>query len=416
MTFLRSLARRSVENPNVPLSSHALSEWLNGPRSDAGVAVTEQRVLGLPAYYRGLALTAGTIGALPLHRYEVGTRKRATSTNVLDKPNPRQTEIEFRITLMLHAVAWGNGFAFKVLDQLGRVREVWPIHPSNCRVEDVPIDDRYPDGKRFWIRRNGIEKPYSSRFVFHLPYMSMDGMVGIRPLQVFRQSLGLAIAGDDSAARTFKNGSRPSGILTTDKELDDEGVAAGRLKQRWKELLGGVENTGEIGVLDNGATFTPVSIPPIDAQLLESRQWTISEIARMTGSTPELLGDRNGSSMWGTGQEQIILAWLKFTLGTWITSLEQRYKAELLPAGEYCKHSLEGLLRGDSAARAAFYHSGITDGWLVRNEVREYEDLDPIDGLDDPIVPSNMTVISIDQNGQIIPLSSAGTTAAGTSA
>ena len=221
---------------------------------------------------------------------------------------------------------------------------------------------------------------------------------------MFRQSLGISIAGDDSAATFFANGSQLSGIITTPGAIDD--TVAGRLKARWKALTAGVDKAGDVAVLDSGATFTPVSIPPVDAQLLESRQWSVSEVARMVGTPPHLIGDITNSTSWGTGIEQQVLGWVKFTLQTWITGHEQRFEADLLPDSVYCRHSLEGLLRGDSSARAAFYHSAITDGWLTRNEVRDLEDREPADGLDDFIAPSNMTLFTV--GGDVVPLSAAG--------
>jgi HK97 family phage portal protein len=411
VTLLGGLFRRSFEDPSMPLSDHSLAEWLTGARSDAGVAVTEKRVLGLPAYYRALVVTAGTVAGLPLHQHE-RAGGRVQTPWVMDAPNPRQTPIEYKMTTLLHGLAWGNGISRKVRDGSGIVREVWPIHPSAVQIHQEEPTAEDPAGKVFEIRlKSGEQIRRRSWDILHTPFVSFDGLSGVRPLELFRQSLGLAIAGDDSTAKFMANGSRLSGILSSDKNLDQP--AADRLKARWKQLTGGVQNAGEIAVLDNGATFTPVSIPPADAQLLQSRQWMVTEIARMVGTPPHLIGDVSGSTSWGTGIEQQVLGWVKFTLQMWITSMEQRWAAELLPPSRYVKHSLEGLLRGDSAARAAFYHQAITDGWMTRNEVRQLEDRDPgPDSLDEYLAPSNMTLISVD--GQIVPLSSDGVAAAGT--
>lgn len=405
MTLLGGLTR-SVEDPTRPLTDASLAEWLVGPKSDSGVAVNEQRVMGLPAYFRAVSLTAGTLAGLPCKAYRDGTRTRIARPTVLDKkPNPRQTSVEYKTTEFFHAVAWGNAFSRKVRDGSGLVREVWPIHPSSVRVELVAPTAADPAGKLFLVRSlTGAEERLTSRDVMHLPMVSSDGSVGIRPLEVFRQSLGIAIAGDDSTAKFINNGSRLSGILTTDQRMED--TIATRLKRRWKEATSGVANTGEIAVLGSGAKFQPISIPPADAQMLEGRQWSVSEIARMVGTPPHMIGDVSNSTSWGTGIEQQVLGWVKFTLQLFITSCEQRWTDELLMPGEYYEHSLEGLLRGDSAARAAFHHSAIIDGWRTRNEVRELENLEPADGLDEFIVPSNMTLISVD--GQLVPLSSAG--------
>jgi len=383
------------------LTDVGLLGWLGGARSDAGVAVTEQRVLGLPAYFRALAITAGTLATLPLHMYREGDRDKVAKPPVLVKPNPRQTEVEWRVTRLLHALAWGNSFGRKVRDGSGQVREVWPVHPSRCRVEEVEPTAAAPDGKLFLLQTKHGQVRRTSHDILHLPYMSMTGVEGIRPLEIFRQSLGIAIAGDDSAAHFYGNGSQLAGILSTDKKLEEGSATA--LKKRWRDLTAGVDHAGDIAVLDNGAKYAPIAIPPKDAELLGSRQWSVGELARMVGTPPHLIGDVERSTSWGAGIEQQVLGWVKFTLQLWITSDEQRIAAELAPPRHYLRHSLEGLLRGDSKARASFYHQAIIDGWLNRNEVRELEDRTPVDGLDDYLVPSNMT-LSLD--GQLIPLAS----------
>lgn len=398
MTLIGHLAKRgSLESTNTPLTDTTLLNWMSGPKSDAGVAVTEQRVLGLPAYYRALTVTAGALAALPVKTYKVGTRERIARRTVLDDPNPRQTSIEWRTTTFLHLFAWGNAFSRKVRDGSGLVRQVWPIHPGAVRVEIIDPTSENPAGKLFLVTRgNGTEERLTPLEVMHLPYMSMDGVEGVRPMVAFRQSLGLAIAGDDSAAHFFRNGSRPSGILTTSASLND--VSAGRLKSRWREMTQGVGNTGEIGVLDNGATFTPVSIPPDDAQLLESRKFAVSEVARIIGTPPHLIGDVSGSTSWGTGIEQQVLGWVKFTLQTPISSSEARWSKELLASTEYAEHSLEGLLRGDSKARAEFYRvmSGISA--MSPAQIRGLENWETVDGLDFYTVPKNMTVVNAGDN------------------
>lgn len=416
MSVLGALARRSLENPSVPLSSASLAEWIGGPRATSGVSVTEERTYGLPAYYRGIALTASTLAGLPLKVYRQGTRERVAQRTVLDSPNPRQTPFEFWFTEYANALGWGNAFGRKIRDGADVVREVWPIHPARVRVEDVEPSEADPAGKLFLVLdKAGHEQRLTSWDVFHLPYLSPTGVAGVRPLELFRQSLGTAIAADESAGRFYGQGSMIGGILSTDAELSDTQASA--LKARWKDKMSGLSNAHDIAVLDKGAKFLPVSIPPADAQLLESRRWSVTEIARMIGTPPHLIGDVEKSTSWGTGIEEQVLGWVKFTLNGWIILAAQRTTRELLPGGWssgswFAEHSLEGLLRGDSKARAMFYHQGITDGWLRRSEVRDKENLEPAPdeaGLDDFIVPSNMTLISVD--GQMVPLSSDGTAA-----
>ena len=400
MTLIGHLAKRgSVESTSTPLTAVELLNWMAGPKTDAGVSVSEQRVLGLPAYYRALAVTAGALGALPVKTYKMGTRERVARRTVLDDPNPRQTSIEWRTTTFLHVFAWGNAFSRKVRDGSGLIRQVWPLHPSCVRVELEDPTPSNPAGKVFLVtRRDGTEERLTPFEVMHLPYMSMDGVEGVRPMVAFRQSLGTAIAGDTAAARFFGNGSRLSGILKTSASLEES--SATRLKARWRELTAGAQHTGDVAVLDNGADFTPVSIPPIDAQLLESRKFAVSEIARIIGTPPHLIGDTDKSSNWGTGQEQIVLGWVKFTLQNPISMAEARWSKELLASTEYAEHSLEGLLRGDSKARAEFYRvmSNITA--MSPAQIRDLENWEAVEGLDFYTVPKNMAVV---QPGEPMP-------------
>lgn len=406
MTVFGGLLARSSLEGTKPLTDVSLAEWLGGATSKAGVAVTEQRVMGLPAYFRAVALTAGTLASMPIHLYQAGTRTRFTPRTVLDKPNPRQTQVEWRTTCYAHGITWGNSFNRKLRDGSGLVRQVWPLHPSRVRVVDVDPTDADPAGKLFLVRdRQGIEQRYTSQDILHIPYLSTDGLSGVRPLEAFRHALGITIAADDSASSLFKNGSRIQGILSNDKPM--EKTSADRLRARWQAMVAGPDNAGEIAILDSGTKFTPIALPPGDAQLLESRQWSVTEVARMVGVPPHLIGDVERSTSWGSGIEEQTLGWVKFSLQLWILLHEQRYDLELIPDRAYSKHSLAGLLRGDAAARAGLYHSGITDGWLTRNEVRDLEDREAADGLDEFIVPSNMTLISVD--GEIVPLSAAGT-------
>lgn len=404
MTVAR-LLRSSIQDPQVPISSASLAEWLSGGKSKAGAMVSDRRVVGLPAYYRAIAIRSGVEAALPLKVYRRGTRERVVQRTVLDSPNPRQKPFGFWQTMRFNGIAHGNAYARKVRNGADQVVQVWPISPRAVRVEEVDPTSANPEGKVFLITRKGGEERLTSWDVFHVPFMSPDGLVGLSALQAFRESLGTAIAAEDSAAAIYANGNRLSGILQVKGVLRDDG--AQRLRSRWRELHSGPHATGDVGILDNGAEFKPISIPPADAQLLESRRWSVGEIARMVGVMPHMIGDTERSTSWGTGIEQQFIGWVQTIVGPELTNLEQLVTADLLPGGWdggswYAEYSLEGLLRGDSAARSAFYGQAIQWGWMSRNEVRALENREPVEGLDEMLTPSNMTLISVD--GTLQPL------------
>lgn len=416
MGLLAELARRSsLENPNLPLSSTALAEWVGGGKSKAGTLVSERRVLGLPAYYRALAIRASVEAALPLKVYRQGTRERVRVRTVLDKPNPAQYPFAFWQTMRMNGIAGGNAYAFKDRNGADVITGLRPIPWQRVRTEPVDTTDMFPDGKLFLVRdRHGAEMRFSSWNILHIPFMSPDGTAGVSAFQAFRDSLGTAVAADDAAAALFANGNRLSGVLSVKESLDDEGVAARRLKKRWRELHSGPDAAGDIAVLDNGAEFKPVMIPPQDAQLLQSRQWSVGEIARMVGVMPHMIGDTERSTSWGTGIEQQFIGWVQTIVGPELVNIEQIVTGDVLPGDMwFAEYELGGLLRGDSAARQAFYAAAIQWGWMTRNEVRTRENLEPLEGLDEPLTPSNMTLISID--GQAVPLTGGGSDAASTS-
>lgn len=386
---------RSIESPQVPLTADSLAEWLGGGGSStAGVAVNEQRAYGLTAYLRAITLIAGTNAALPLKPYKNGTRERVTRKTVLDNPNPAQTPFEFWQTMYAHALGWGTGYGRKVRDGADIVQQCWPIHPSKVRPEPVDTSSSNPEGLLFLVSdRRGQEHRWTSREVMRLPYLSIDGVTGLSPLQAARTSLGVAVAAENTAARFYKDGTRLSGVLQSKKNLTED--QAKRLKSQWRSKTAGVENAGEVAVLDNETEFKQTVVNPADAQLLESRKFSVTEIARLFGIPPHMLGDVSGSTSWGTGIEAQTTGFVVFTDRPWLTMVEQRVTRELLPGGwsagtEYAEYSLEGLLRGDSKTRAEFYRVLINAGIISPNEARVLENLSPVDGLDVYMVPKNM--------------------------
>lgn len=391
----------------MPLSSATLADWI-APKTLAGVSVSEKRSYGLTAYYRGIALLSSTMAGLPLHVYRNGTKARVRQRTVLDSPNPMQTPFEFWQTQYANACGWGNAYATKVRDANYVVREVWPVHPSKVEVEQVRPSSTNPAGKVFHVDGEGA---FTAEEIFHLPYLSPHGYRGVAPLHLARQVLGVAIAAEETAARFYGSGAMLSGLLRTDQKLTREQADA--LQERWRSRMGGQDNAGKVAVLDAGANFQSLTIPPADAELLVSRKFGVTEIARLLGIPPHLLGDVEKTSSWGTGVEQQFLGFIQTTLQGWLTLVEQRVTRELLPGGWssgswYAEYSIEGLLRGDSAARSAFYKTMREIGVYSVNDVRARENLEPVDAVigDSLMLPSNFTLLEPD--GTMVPLAAAG--------
>lgn len=416
MTVLRALARGSVEAPTTPLTSETLVEWIGGGPVRSGAKVTEERVLGLPTYWTGVRLVASSLAQVPIHVFARGTRQRLDESiyaPTLEQPNESQTSFEFWQTMHIAGQNWGNEYAFKAYDSRGRVVELWFIHPSRVTPAFDP-DPSNPTRKRFLVELdNGQYEWFTPRDIFHLPYMAVDGRSGVRPLHILRETLGIAIAGDESAADFYGNGAQISGVLESKQSLTNKQADA--LKARWQSKVAGPTNRSKIAVLDADTHFVAVGMKPSDAQLLESRKWAVSDLARVIGLPPHLVGDVEKSTSWGTGIEQQNIGVVVYLFSGWMVALQQRVTLDLVVGGRrmgrtpptaYAEASLQAFMRGDAKTRSAFYQRGIADGWLSRNEVRDLENLEPQEGLDEFLVPSNLTLISVD--GELVPLSSKG--------
>lgn len=404
MTVLGALMRGSIQNPNTPLNGGNLAAWFGGNRTSSGVTVTEERVLGIAAWYRAVAILSGTLAALPMHVFRRGTRTRHNGVDVLYYPNDRDTQFEFWVQVFAHAVSWGTGYIRAIRNRGGVIVEMWPVHPSLVTVEKAPITARNGTGKQYRVRRDdGTDEILTPYELIALPYLSIDGRAGVNPLQVFRETLGIGIAAEDTSASFYANGARLQGVLQTDQKLGKDTVDD--IQGRWESRTAGSANAGRTVVLDYGLKFNALAIPPADAELLVSRKFTVTEISRITGLPPHLLGDLEKSTSWGSGIEQQMIGLVQFTFLPWIKMAEQRITTSILPGGRlgnyYAELNVSALLRGDAAARAAFYKAAITDGWMSRNEVRSKENMERgPDSLDDFIVPSNLSIITID--GELI--------------
>ncbi|MFF9129127.1 phage portal protein [Streptomyces sp. NPDC014806] len=380
MSLFGLFERRSpLENPAVPLTDASLLDWMGGPHVEAGVQVSERSALHMPAVWRSVAVIAGVSSALPLHTFKTGTRDRTTSA-LLDDPHPELTPLELWRLAYVHRVLWGNAYVQKLRAPSGQIKELWPVTPDRVQVDRERPSEANPSGKYFWVTDDwGEVHRLTPREILHIPGLGYDGLTGCSPVRAAAQGIGLAQAAELGAAKLFGRGNMVAGVLQTEQRLTKEQADA--LKARWQSKVGGIENAHEVAVLDSGASFQPVTMPLKDAQFLESREFQIAEVARMFGVPLFLLMETAKSTSWGTGLEQQAQGWVTFDLApTWLAPTEQRITKELLPKGEYAHYALQGLLRGDSSARATFYRAMRDTGVMSANDIRSLEELPPIPG------------------------------------
>lgn len=380
--------RNSVENPATPLTSATILDWLGGPPNASGVTVNEKTALGMPAVWRAVNLIAGTAASLPLHAYREADDVRlpvgdgSQSARLLANPHPDLTKFELWELVYSHLLLWGNAYLLVLRNQNRQVTELWPLHPSRVKV------GRDSEGVK-WYQVDGEDgRPYSDQQIMHIPGFGYDGVCGVSPIRLAAQGIGLALAAEQFGAKLFGSGSLMSGILQTEQRLNPE--QADNIKTRWKAKMAGLQGAHDVAVLDSGIKFQQLSIPPGDAQFIESRRFQIAEIARIFGIPPHMLADTEKSTSWGTGIEQQSIGFVVYTLRPWLTRVEQRVTRLLQPSKVYARYAVEGLLRGDSQQRAAFYQQMWNIGVFSTNDIRKLEDFAPVEGGDVRYRPLNM--------------------------
>ncbi len=383
VTRIKSVVRSfRTSDPELP------AQMGHGSRSDAGETVTDSTVLGLSAVWACTNLVAGTIATLPVMVYRTRPDGRDVARDhplyrlLHDSPNFDQTAVDFWEFIAASLELWGNAYAIVDRDSAGKVAALTPVHPSLMVVR------RLQNGAlQYEWTEEGRHHKRTDETMLHVRGFGGNPLGGMSTLHFGRNAFGLARAVDRSAGTTFANGMRPSGALTFEKFLSAEQRDVAETKM--VEKFVGAINAGRPLVLEGGTTWQPLTMNPEDAQMLESRRFSVEEICRFFGVPPHMIGHTERSTSWGTGLEQQVIGFQKFTLRRRLKRIEQAINKQLLtPAerarGVYVEFSLEGLLRGDSASRSAFYQSGLANGWMTINEVRGLENLKPVPGGDTP--------------------------------
>jgi HK97 family phage portal protein len=366
--------------------------------SSAGVCVNDRSALGISAFWACVRLIASTIGSLPIAVYRKSSDGVQTSLNsgalynvLHESPNADQTPVDYWEFAAISLMMRGNHFARKLYEG-SRLVGLDPVRP------DIVSTRRLPDGRvgYRWVWE-GRRYDLTEDDVFHVRGFGGGPLSGLSTIAHARDSLGIAIAADRAAGSMFANGVQPSGALKFKDWLDAE--QRNDARNDIAEQFAGAHNTGRPFILEGGAEWQQISLKADDAQLLQSRGWSVEEVCRWFGVPPFMIGHNEKTTSWGTGIEQMLLGFQKFTLNPYLRRIEQSIRKQLLTPQERAQgltveFNLEGLLRGDSAGRAAFYQMMINIGVMTRNEARRKENLPPIEGGDVVMVQSQYVALA----------------------
>ncbi|MEA4816811.1 MAG: phage portal protein [Lachnospiraceae bacterium] len=364
----------------------------------SGKAVNERTAMQTSAVYACVRILAESVAGLPLHVYE-RTANGSKSTKpshplyrlLHDEPNREMTSFVFRETLMSHLLLWGNAYAQIIRDGRGFPIALYPLLPDRMVV------DRNERGELVYTYQSDKGQVKLRREnILHIPGLGFDGLIGYSPIAMAKNAVGLALATEDYGAAFFANGANPGGVLEHPGVIKPE--QADRLRESWQSQFGGA-NAHKVAVLEEGLKFHQMSIPPEQAQFLETRKFQINEIARIFRVPPHMVGDLEKSSF--SNIEQQSLEFVKYTLDPWVVRWEQSLQLALLLPSEkatiFIKFNLDGLLRGDYQSRMQGYSTGIQNGFMSVNDVRGLEDMNLLtaeEGGDLHFVNGNMVKLA----------------------
>jgi len=380
-----------------PFWDKSMLTWA-GLSSKAGVPVSNTNALTSTAYYAGVTLIAQTLAQLPLllyERLEPRGKRRATEHQLYsllhDEANPYMSAYAWKETAQGHVLTWGNHYSEIDWDMTAGVpRGLYPLRPDQMRVEweegKLVYKYRLPDGTGVKLRPDQV---------LHIPGFGFDGVIGYDPITLAREAIGLAKATEEFGSRFFSGGSTLSGVIEHPGKPSDE--AKQHMRESWQEQHSGLSNTHRITILEEGVTFKSIGIPPENAQFLETRKFQIAEIARFLHVPPHMLGDLERSTY--SNIEHQGIEFIVYTMGPWLVRWEQEIRRKLLSLADKQKYFAEflvtGLLRGDTPSRFQAYATARQWGWLSANDIRELENMNPVGGGDDYLMPMNMMPVGM---------------------
>lgn len=377
-----------------------------GTETWSAETVNPDVAMQVSTFWACVRLISQQIGSLPLSLYTKrtdGGRDETTDHPLYkilhDQPNADHTSVEFWEGVAAGLCLFGNSFAEKVTS--GRRL----IALNLLRPDFMAIERTDSGALRYRYRNEGKEEVFSEERIFHVRGFGMGGDLGLSPIAFARQSIGTSRAADRAASTIFANGMRPSGWLVykggTLKPEQRE-----QIRKNLIEPMSGTANVGKVGILEADFDYRQMTIPPEDAQLLETRQFNVEEICRWHGVPPVLIGHAgSGVPAWGTGIETLMIGWLTLGLRPYLARIEKAIKRSLILPDErsslYAEFNVEGLLRADSAGRSNLYSQFAQNGIMTRNEIRAKENLPAMDGGDVLTVQLNLT--PLDKLGEPLP-------------
>jgi HK97 family phage portal protein len=390
--LIRKSAARIFTWPN-----RYISEQTGSPYTLAGHAITAENCLASSAVAACVRLLSETIASLPVHVYrDLGKSKEIAADHPIydllhSKPNAFQTSFVWIQQAIAHCLLHGNFYALIERNAAGDPVALWPLVPSGMIVEavDGTVQYRYAYG--------GQRNVFAFEDILHFKGLTMNGLVGLSVLHMAREGIGLSVAQETHAATLFRNGARPGLILQYPGFMNNEQRI--NFGESFAKKFAGALNAGKTVILEGGMSLEPVGFTSEDSQFLESRHFSVIEIARWFRVPPTMIGDMTRVSYSSSESEMQLFA--MHSLVPWCVSLEAEINSKLLPERTqfFVKFDVNSIIRGDQQSRYSAYSQGLQAGFLTVADVREAEGLPHIEGTELLNRPANMVPNTGGNNG-----------------
>jgi HK97 family phage portal protein len=373
---------------------------VGGKRTKAGVRVSAKTALSISMVWSCIKILSESLSGLPLKLYEdkEGGRSLVTGNDrmlkLLRKPNPYMTMLNFLKFVVVNMALRGNAFA---LIERNRYGDPIGLVPLDWRTVKIDTEDDL-----LYVVAPSEGDPYlvSPENMLHFKLFSLDGVIGLSPIEHQAETMGLAKAGQQWSARFMRKGGFTGGYVIYEQFLTKAQQA--QVMEKFPDVRkADADDIGKMAILQGNPKIVPAGISQKDAQFIESQQFQEEALAGIYG-VPLWLANRAGkTSIMGSNLEQQLTGYITFGLKPFIDAVEDEFNDKIYrTASRFCEFAVEGLLRADSAGRATYYGSALGgsggSGWMTINEVRVKENLPPLEGNE----YNRVTRWEMEKNGQ----------------
>jgi len=354
--------------------------WFNGASSNSGRIVTADSAMKVATVFGCVRLISELFASLPLITYkrlDPSGKTRAPDHPLYKllhtKPNSFQTSFQFFEQAMIQILLRGNFYAQILSANDGYAAQLIPLNPD---CVDITMAR---DGSLSYLYRKPGAEPLTlqQEQVLHVPGLCTQGIKGISPIDMARETIGLALSAEEHGARFFGNGAKPLGILKYPGKLTAE--SRKRLRDGFENAHSGNANSSRTAVIEEGLDYMPVSMNNEQSQFLESRKFQVIEICRWFRVPPHLIGELERATF--SNIEHQSLEFVTYTMRPWLIRWEQAIQNTLFAVDEgeyYAEFLVDAILRGDIKTRYDSYAVARNNGWLNSDEIRERENMNPI--------------------------------------